>query len=960
MNLREFTSNDEEFNKRIKEEDRSRETHPSTLGVTWNTEEDKFIIKYRTLEIPKVTKRTVLRTIASIYDPMGYLIPLTLQQKIFFQKLWTKNYAWDTKLSQEDTENWQRIRAKAKEFEKSIPRRIAEKAAVHQLVVCTDASNEAMCAVVYLRNEESQNILIAKSRLPALKTKYTIPKLELSALTMGARLSINTMTELEGQIKIDRIFILSDSEIALSWVKNWTTHSEKGVLVKNRCKEIAEISGNLAKKGIPINFGYINTKFNPADVGTRGIAGSEFLNSIWWKGPQITALPEDTLLFQLERPPAPDEENAVNVANAVEMIGGTDGARFNSMSKLRRITAWVLRFVKGITKSLPQSRKEMMETRIPELLEANQEGPLTGREIKNATHAIEENLEESPSIRPIDFVQRDIIVTHPIARGKNQPNDDEDYLPPEEKAHLRTKRQAQEALRKSYEHTQKFWEVWSKSYLTELRELHKRRMECRRTTPAIPKVGQIVLIMDQTQPRNTWKMGKIERVAKFKDNIPREAEIKLATGRIQKRPINLLIPLELNTDTPEDEEEKGQETSESKEKTHRYNLRPKRAVKNASEEEEEDVAQEYTKLRENTQILIAASGPEAETQELPDDSAEAIKYLKGKITTTKQRIHRLTMMKKNIQGAIERMVELESHLDEEEKEVEEEINKEIEEATNVIINIEETLGQLSDKKIELQEELEDRKALKREIKEEEEESDPQERRQVQQSAQVQLPPIRVPTFSGKSWDWENFWQLFKYNIHNQPVSEVIKFNFLLEALPVQIKETIGRFQITREGYNEAIGWLKRHYERDDVIIEQLYTKLERIQNTGKTTAEQRRLFNQIATTVAQLRIKGENVDHRQLLTQITRKFEESIQDRIITRKAELMQTNTWNWDSLRDTVEDTLSRRELIEEMRELTRGEGRSREAPVQGTGRTTPRGMEPPCVYCKGTNHPAAECRV
>ncbi|KAK5969477.1 hypothetical protein GCK32_022796 [Trichostrongylus colubriformis] len=109
------------------------------------------------------------------------------------------------------------------------------------------------------------------------------------------------------------------------------------------------------------------------------------------------------------------------------------------------------------------------------------------------------------------------------------------------------------------------------------------------------------------------------------------------------------------------------------------------------------------------------------------------------------------MMKKKIQGAIERLVELESHLDEEEKEIGEEINKEIEEATDVIIKIEEEMGQLSDKEIELQEELEDRKAWKKEIKEEEEESHLQERKQAHQSqAQVQLPPIRAPTFSGKS------------------------------------------------------------------------------------------------------------------------------------------------------------------------------------------------------------------
>ncbi|KAK5983951.1 hypothetical protein GCK32_008183, partial [Trichostrongylus colubriformis] len=309
--------------------------------------------------------------------------------------------------------------------------------------------------------------------------------------------------------------------------------------------------------------------------------------------------------------------------------------------------------------------------------------------------------------------------------------------------------------------------------------------------------------------------------------------------------------------------------------------------------------------------------------------------------------------------AMEKLAEVGLQGGEEEKGSVEEINREMEAATDIVIEMEEMIDQLSDKEIELNQELEDRRTPKREMKEEEEESDLQGiTGQIQ--PRVQLPPSRIPAFSGKSWDWENFWQLFEHNIHNQPVSEVIKFNFLLDAVPAEIKETIGRFRISREGYDEAINWLKRHYERDDIIIEQLYTKLETTQNTGNSTAEQRRLFNQIATTVTQLRNKGQDVNHRQLLTQITRKFEERIQEKIIAKKAELIQSNLWNWDSLREVVEDALSRRELIEEMRELERRRGEPRENPTQGIRKAAPREKGPACLYCKRTNHPARECRA
>ena len=59
------------------------------LGVPWNKKDDELSVTYL-LNQPtdvRITKRTVLSSIASIYDPLGLLAPITILFKLFFQLL---------------------------------------------------------------------------------------------------------------------------------------------------------------------------------------------------------------------------------------------------------------------------------------------------------------------------------------------------------------------------------------------------------------------------------------------------------------------------------------------------------------------------------------------------------------------------------------------------------------------------------------------------------------------------------------------------------------------------------------------------------------------------------------------------------------------------------------------------------------------------------------------------------
>ena len=60
------------------------------LGVTWDSQADEFMFKWNSLkgtEESDVSKQSLLRVTASIFDPLGFLSPFVIRLKILFQIL---------------------------------------------------------------------------------------------------------------------------------------------------------------------------------------------------------------------------------------------------------------------------------------------------------------------------------------------------------------------------------------------------------------------------------------------------------------------------------------------------------------------------------------------------------------------------------------------------------------------------------------------------------------------------------------------------------------------------------------------------------------------------------------------------------------------------------------------------------------------------------------------------------
>jgi hypothetical protein len=247
-----------------------------TLGLVWDFSRDVFILGAAATPEGK-TKRQLLRSIFSIFDPLGFLSPIVFQAKYLMQDIWRLKFDWDDELSQDLLDRWI---SWANGLHRCITPTRDDVTAI-ELHIFGDASEMGFGAVSYARfvypdRSADVKFLISKSRVAPLKF-MTIPRLELNAAVLAARLG--AQVQKKHDINFTRTFYWSDSTTVLSWVKSRSCRFNN--YVGNRVGEILETSS-------PGDWNYVPTADNPADDASRGLDPSEFdMQHRWFLGPEF-------------------------------------------------------------------------------------------------------------------------------------------------------------------------------------------------------------------------------------------------------------------------------------------------------------------------------------------------------------------------------------------------------------------------------------------------------------------------------------------------------------------------------------------------------------------------------------------------------------------------------------------------------------------------------------------------
>ena len=253
------------------------------LGIQWNTSNDTLCIEPTLPEKP-ATRRGILSSLSSLYDPLGFLSPCTLVAKNLLKKLCTDKYDWDDPVPDEILSEWIRWKTEATQLsELRIPRCYfstnhgpVKKYELHHF---SDASYDGCGQCSYLRaayedGHITSSLVMSKTKVTPLKS-VTIPRLELVAALMSVRVSCFLRSELT--IKEFDEFFWTDSTAVLGYVKNDTKRFH--VYVANRVQEIRQSTN-------PEQWLYIESKMNPADLASRGATVAELIeSSLWWHGP---------------------------------------------------------------------------------------------------------------------------------------------------------------------------------------------------------------------------------------------------------------------------------------------------------------------------------------------------------------------------------------------------------------------------------------------------------------------------------------------------------------------------------------------------------------------------------------------------------------------------------------------------------------------------------------------------
>ncbi|XGW32186.1 hypothetical protein V3C99_010398 [Haemonchus contortus] len=181
---------------------------------------------------------------------------------------------------------------------------------------------------------------------------------------------------------------------------------------------------------------------------------------------------------------------------------------------------------------------------------------------------------------------------------------------------------------------------------------------------------------------------------------------------------------------------------------------------------------------------------------------------------------------------------------------------------------------------------------------------------------------------------------------------MIKFNYLLNALKGEAKESIKILQVTEDNYNKAMQFLRNKYNNREVLINALVERMDHCSLRGESIKDQRHLLEQLQAIVTQLEEKGEEVNNSWLIKKVLSKFPESLKRKVIAKKQRVAPSTPFTMSLLFQHLDEVISTEELI-----LTYTETSPKQTMKTNKVLNNKEDFKRTCMYCRAT-HPSHAC--
>ena len=394
FNLRKFVTNSTSLQKRINQQevqlnlqlcgaDQDQESYTKStlgsskqmddgeqkiLGISWSYSNDCLLFDMNELasHASKLdpTKRGIVGIASRVYDPVGFVSPVTIRFKVLFQELCEAKVDWDEPLPLPLLNKWRVLVSSLQHgVPLTVPRCYFENLSAPvtscRLMGFCDASKAAYAAVVYILTESesgcSTQFVACKTRVAPVK-EQTIPRLELLSALLLSKLMTSVSQALSPELLLGEPSYFTDSNVALYWIKG--QEKEWKPFVQNRVNQIRSLTQTH-------QWAHCAGKENPADIPSRGIAPRELIdNQLWLHGPSWLHSEIPDVEDQIEMPELcrPDQKNPKNTVtllvtgDPINISSLIKCENFSSKERLFRVTAYVLRFVKHMKQRSERAR----------------------------------------------------------------------------------------------------------------------------------------------------------------------------------------------------------------------------------------------------------------------------------------------------------------------------------------------------------------------------------------------------------------------------------------------------------------------------------------------------------------------------------------------------------------------------------------------------------------------------